>query len=59
MSVPYQALKMGRRGYWIELNPEYFRFGVGYCEMAENELTAPTLFDLADFNTKHVEEVAA
>ena len=46
-SVPYQALKMGRRGLMTELNQSYWRCAVGYCEMAENELLAPTLFDLA------------
>ena len=46
-SVPYQAIKMNRRGMMTELNGEYFRCAVGYCEMAENEITAPTLFDLS------------
>jgi hypothetical protein len=38
-SVPFQALKMGRKAVGIELNEEYWRCGVGYCEMAENEDT--------------------
>lgn len=46
-SVPYQAVKMGRNGIGIELNEEYWRCGVGYCEMAEADLNVPTLFDLA------------
>lgn len=29
-----------------EVNPDYFRDGVGYCEAADAELDAPTLFDL-------------
>lgn len=45
-SVPYQALQMDRDGWMIELNEEYWRCGIGYCETAENERTAPTLFDL-------------
>jgi DNA modification methylase len=45
-SVPYQALMMGRRGAGVELNVEYWRCAVGYCEMAEAEVGAPTLFDL-------------
>ncbi|MDB6080543.1 MAG: methylase [Akkermansiaceae bacterium] len=45
-SVPYQALKMGRRAGGTELNPEYFRSAGGYCEIAEADVTAPTLFDL-------------
>jgi DNA modification methylase len=45
-SVPYQAIKMGRKGVGIELNPEYWRMGVSFCERAEQKLLAPTLFDL-------------
>ncbi len=45
MSVPMTAVKMGRRGYGIELNPDYFRDGVGYLKQAETEDTALTLFD--------------
>lgn len=28
-----------------ELNPDYFRDGVGYLQAAEEEIEAPTLFD--------------
>lgn len=45
-STAYQALKLGRHALGIELNEEYWRCSVGYCEAAENEITAPTLFDL-------------
>lgn len=45
-STVYQAIHMGRCGDGIELNGEYWRCGVGYCEMAEAECTAPTLFDV-------------
>lgn len=45
MTVPMSAVKMGRRGYGIELNPDYFRDGVGYLENAEREIESPTLFD--------------
>jgi DNA modification methylase len=45
-SVPFQALKMGRKAIGTELNEEYWRCGVGYCEQAENEANVPTLFDL-------------
>lgn len=48
-SVPYQALKMGRQAYGVELNPNYFGFAVGYCERAEENLQTPTLFDLTEF----------
>ena len=46
MTVPMTAVKMGRRGYGIELNSDYFRDGCGYLEMAEREIESPTLFDL-------------
>lgn len=46
-SVPFQAIKMGRKGYMTELNEDYWRCAVGYCEMAENEMNVPTLFDVA------------
>lgn len=45
MTVPMTAVKMNRRGYGIELNPDYFRDGVGYLQAAENEIEEPTLFD--------------
>lgn len=45
-TVPMTAIKMGRRGYGIELNADYFRDGVGYCKAAEEQISAPTLFDL-------------
>jgi len=46
-SVPFQAIKMERQGWMTELNEEYWKNAVGYCEMAENEVCVPTLFDLA------------
>lgn len=45
MTVPMMAIKMGRMGYGIELNPDYFRDGVGYLQAAEDEMEEPTLFD--------------
>lgn len=45
MTVPMTAVKRKRRGYGIELNPDYFRDGVGYLQAAEDEAEAPTLFD--------------
>lgn len=45
MTVPMMAVKMHRKGYGIELNPDYFRDGVGYLQEAENEIETPTLFD--------------
>lgn len=45
MTVPMMAVKMGRRGYGIELSPEYFRDGVAYLREAEQVREMPTLFD--------------
>ena len=45
MTVPMTAVKMNRMGYGIELNPDYFRDGVGYLQAVENEIDEPTLFD--------------
>ncbi len=45
MTVPMTAVKMHRRGKGCELNPDYFRDGVGYLQAAENEIDEPTLFD--------------
>lgn len=44
-TVPYQAVKQGRRGYGVELSEMYWETAVGYCEQAERDTTAPTLFD--------------
>lgn len=44
-TVPMTAIKMGRYGYGIELNADYYRDGLGYMEAAEREIDQPTLFD--------------
>jgi DNA (cytosine-5)-methyltransferase 1 len=46
MTVPMTAVKMHRFGKGCELNPDYFRDGVGYLQAAENEMDELTLFDL-------------
>ena len=48
MTVPYRALKLGRRGRAVELNPESFFDGVKYLEAEEREQNMPSLF--ADFD---------
>lgn len=47
-TVPYCAIKAGRYGIGIELGEKYFGDGARYCQEAEYEATAPTLFDLLD-----------
>ena len=49
-TVPLTAMKMGRFGMAVELNPDYFRDGVGYCKAEEEEENLPTLFDLIEDN---------
>ncbi|GGC90581.1 DNA methyltransferase [Chelatococcus reniformis] len=44
-TVPYCALKMGRRAIGVELNADYWRDGVAYAEAAAQRGDAPTLFD--------------
>jgi DNA modification methylase len=46
MTVPFRAVHLGRHGYGVELNADYFRDGVRYLMEAERDATAPTLFDL-------------
>lgn len=45
-TVPYCAVKMGRKGLSTELNYDYWRDGLAYLQEAEMEASAPTLFDL-------------
>lgn len=47
-TVPLRALKKGRRGYGIELNPVYFLDGAGYLKAEELKQNVPTLFDLTE-----------
>ena len=45
-TVALEAMKLGRRGYTIELNDGYFRDAVGYLLAEEEKLETPTLFDM-------------
>jgi len=47
-TVPMRAVKLGRKGIGIELSPRYFADAVYYCEAAEKENAAPSLFTLID-----------
>jgi hypothetical protein len=47
MTVPYCAVKLGRHGIGVELNPTYWRDGVAYVQAAARKAQVPTLFDLA------------
>lgn len=50
MTVPYMALKMGRKGTAVELNSDYFRDGLGYLQAVEFEQNIPSLFDFENVN---------
>lgn len=43
-TVPLRALKLGRKGRAVELNPSYFTDGVKYLKTAEIERAIPDLF---------------
>ncbi|MDO5500459.1 MAG: DNA methyltransferase [Propionibacteriaceae bacterium] len=45
-TVPVRAMRAGRRGRAVELNPGYFLDGVKYCEAEERRGSMPSLFDL-------------
>lgn len=49
-TVAYRAIKLGRKGFVVELNQEYWRDGLGYLRAAEIESNAPTLFKLETLN---------
>ena len=46
MTVPVRTVALGRNGMGTELNPDYFRDGVGYLKDADAQRDMPTLFDL-------------
>ena len=56
MTVPMTAVKMNRYGIGCELNPDYFRDGVGYLEAADNEREMPSLFDFIGEEEKELDE---
>lgn len=48
MTVPYCAIRQGRRGSASELNTAYFFDGIQYLQAAEKEIAMPSLFDVLD-----------
>jgi DNA modification methylase len=55
MTVPYCALKLGRRGLGFELNARYFADGAVYCAAAAHKVDLPSLFDLVNVEQSTVE----
>jgi hypothetical protein len=45
-TVPVRALRLGRRGRGVELNPGYWADSVKYLQAEERRVAMPTLFDL-------------
>ncbi|TFW15945.1 DNA methyltransferase [Duganella callida] len=52
-TVGVRAVKLGRRGAGSELNTSYFRDQVHYLQLAEREVSMPTLFDLAALDVEN------
>ncbi|MGO1079935.1 DNA methyltransferase [Inquilinus sp. CA228] len=52
MTVPYRAVKAGRRSIGIELNPGYFLDGCKYVEAAAREMAVPSLFEVMTAETE-------
>lgn len=48
MTVPLEAIKAGRKGIGIELNPDYYRDGCWYLRREEANQSTPTLFDFVN-----------
>jgi adenine-specific DNA methylase len=57
-TVPYCALKLGRRGYASELNPTYFLDMAAYCAAASREQGMPGLFDMLESDAPAMDRAA-
>lgn len=55
MSVPYRAIKAGRRGRAVELNPAYFRDGCAHVARMAEELETPDLFGVSAIESEQIE----
>lgn len=47
-TVPFCAVKLGRRGLGVELATTYYRDAIWYCQQAEAQRATPSLFDLEE-----------
>jgi hypothetical protein len=47
-TVPYRAIKLGRKGRAVELNTGYYFDGLRYLETAEKQVGMPSLFDFEE-----------
>ncbi|MDR2906550.1 MAG: DNA methylase N-4, partial [Bacteroidales bacterium] len=53
-TVPYCAVKLGRKGLSTELNYDYWRDGLSYLREIENDVLSPTLFDAIEIEMNAV-----
>jgi DNA modification methylase len=58
-TVPYCAVKLGRRGSGVDLSADYVRDGAEHCHDIEEKVTGRTLFDLAAFDAEHAAALEA
>lgn len=58
MTVPYCAMKLGRKGRGVELNPGYFLDGVAHCKSMEAQKAIPSLFDYVGIRPVEAQEAA-
>jgi len=54
-TVPFRAMKAGRIGIGIELNPDSFRDGLFYLRKQEIDINTPTLFNVITAETELIE----
>lgn len=47
-SVPYRAMKLGRKSIGIELNSDYYRDGLFYVKSMHEQMSMLTLFDMLE-----------
>lgn len=50
-TVPVRAMKKGRRGRGVELNPGYYRDALTYLMETERDMTTPDLFSTLDMES--------
>lgn len=55
-SVTSETVKLGRRAYGIELNPQYHEDAIYYTKAAEDKLATPSLFGLLEAEEGESEE---
>ena len=52
MTVPFRAIKLGRRGGASELCEGYFNDGIRYLALADSEMSIPSLFEMEELKAE-------